>query len=108
MGDVVAKIDMKKVNEMSGDYQENLIKALKNKKAALAYLQVSLDEYNEDHDREIFMLAIKNVAMAQGGMTRLDEKTHLNQILSGKENLTLDTFMSILEVLGMRIKLAVA
>ncbi len=108
MGDIVAKIDMKKANEMSGDYQEHLIKALKNKKAALAYLQVALDEYNEDHDREIFMLAIKNVAMAQVGMTRLDEKTHLNQILSGKENLKLDTFMSILEVLGMRIKLAVA
>ncbi len=113
MGDIVAKIDMKKANEMSGDYQEHLIKALKNKKAALAYLQVSLDEYNEDHDREIFMLALKNVAIAQGGLGHLASETHLNRehlyrLFSGKGNPTFDTLTTILDALGMRIKLAAA
>lgn len=104
---------MKRVNEITGDYQEHLIQSLKNKKAALAYLQVSLDEYNEDHNKEIFMLALKNVAMAQGGLGHLSSETHLNRehlyrLLSGKGNPTLDTLTTILDALGMRIKLAVA
>lgn len=104
---------MKVVNSITGDHQKWLIDYLKNKKAALAYLQVSLDEYNKDHDREVFMLALKNVAMAQGGIGHLASETHLNRehlyrLLSGKGNPTLDTLTNILEVLGVRIKLAAA
>lgn len=110
---MTTKIDIKKVNEMTGDYQEWLISHLKNKKAALAHLQVALEEYQKDGDRESFMLSLRHVAMAQGGVAHLAKETHLNReslyrLLSGKGNPTIETLLSILRVFGIRIKLAAA
>lgn len=109
----MTKINMKRVNEITGDYQEWLISRLKNKKSARAYLQVALEEYQQDHNKEIFMIALKNVAIARGGIGHLAAETHLNRehlyrLFSGKGNPTLDTLAAILEALGMRIKLAIA
>jgi len=107
------KVDIKKVKSMTGSHQEWFISHLKNKKNARIYLQVALEEYQEDHDREAFMLSLRNVAIAQGGIAHLASETHLNRehlyrLLSGKGNPTLDTLTVILQTLGMRIKLAVA
>lgn len=109
----MTKIDIKKVKSMTGSHQEWLMSYLKNKKHARIYLQVALDEYQEDHDREAFMLALKDITKAQGGIAHLAAETHLNRehlyrLLSGKGNPTLDTLTTILQTLGMRIKLAVA
>lgn len=109
----MTKINMKRVNEITGDYQEWLISHLKNKKAALAHLQLALEEYQQDGDREAFMLSLRHVAMAQGGIAHLAHETHLNReslyrLLSGKGNPTIETLTSILRVFGMRIKLAFA
>ena len=109
----MTKVDMKKVNKITGDYQEWLITHLKNKKAACAHLQVALEEYQKDGDRESFMLSLRHVAMAQGGIAHLAHETHLNReslyrLLSGKGNPTLETLMSILNAFGLKMKLAVA
>ncbi len=86
----------KKIEALTGDYQEWLIASLKNKKAACAHLQVALEEYQQDGDREAFLLSLKNVALAQGGIAHLAQETHLNReslyrLLSGKGNPTLET-----------------
>ena len=109
----MAKVDIKKVNEITGDYQEWLISHLKNKKAACAHLQVALEEYQEDDDREAFMLSLRHVAMAQGGIAHLAHETKLNReslyrLLSGKGNPTIETLIAIFRVFGMRIKLSPA
>ncbi len=101
------------VDSMTGDYQEWLISHLKNKKAACAHLQVALEEYQHDGDKESFLLSLRHVAMAQGGIAHLAKETHLNReslyrLLSGKGNPTLETLMSILRVFGLKMKLASA
>ena len=103
---------MKKVKSMTGDYDAWLMSYLKNKKTACAYLQAALDDYQTDHDREAFMLAMKDITRAQGGIGKLSSKTHLNRehlyrLLSSKGNPTLDTLTTILKKFGFRIKLAV-
>lgn len=106
-------VDMKKVNSMTGDYRDWLISRLKNKKAKLAYLQVALEEYQQDHDRKAFMLSLRNVAMAQGGISHLAQETNLSKqnlyrLLSGKGRLTIKTLITILRAMGVRIKLVAA
>lgn len=45
------------------EYQQDLIEALKNSEEAAAYLNAALEE----KDRETFLLALRNVAEANGG-----------------------------------------
>jgi probable addiction module antidote protein len=78
---------------------------------AQAYLEVALEEYEQDHDREMFVLALRAVANAQGGIGRLAERTGLNRenlyrALSKKGNPRLDTIGRILNGLGFRLALA--
>ena len=51
-----------------GNYEEWLVNSLKNKKEAATYLQVALEEYQTDGDLEAFLLALRHVAEAQGGI----------------------------------------
>ena len=92
------------------DYQEQFINSLKNPEEAYGYLQIALEEYQEDNDTEALLIALRNVAAAQGGMTVLSKKTHLNRqnlynILSRKGNPRLDTFGLILKGLGFKLSL---
>ena len=57
---------MKKSNE----YQPNLIQSLKDPREAEEYLNAALEE----DDPELFLLALRNVAEAQGGVAQLAEK----------------------------------
>lgn len=49
----------------STTYQEDLIEALKDPQEAAAYLNAAIEE----GDRTLFLLALRNVAEAHGGMT---------------------------------------
>ena len=42
-----------------------LIESLQNKKEAQAYLQASLDAYQEDDNKEALLLALRHLAQAQ-------------------------------------------
>lgn len=57
----------RKVRQITGNYDEWFIQSLKSKKEAAAYLQVALEEYQNDGDLEAFLLALRHVAEAQGG-----------------------------------------
>jgi probable addiction module antidote protein len=89
------------------DYQRQ---RLSDPQEAQAYLEVALEEYEEDRDREAFLLALRNVAEAQGGLGALAERTGLNRenlyrALSQRGNPRLDTVGRILHGLGFRLAL---
>jgi probable addiction module antidote protein len=95
----------RKIQQNTGNYEEWLIDSLKNKKEAAIYLQVALEEYQDDGDLEAFLLALRHVADAQGGIGKLSKKTHLNReslykTLSNKGNPKLQTIGILLKGLG--------
>jgi DNA-binding phage protein len=51
-------------------YQEDLIESLKNPDEAAAYLNAAIEE----GDRAVFLMALRNVAKALGGITSIAEK----------------------------------
>ena len=73
----------------SKKYQDWLIEKLKDHNEAVAYLNAALEESlkGDEESQHLFLLAVRNVAEAHGGMSKLAEKAHL-----GRESLykTLD------------------
>lgn len=103
----------RKIREATGDYQEWLINSLKNKNEAAAYLQVALEAYQNDDDLEAFLMALRHVAEAQGGLGTLSKKTHLNReslykTLSSKGNPKLQTIGILLKGLGFEFSIKAA
>jgi len=103
----------RKIRQVTGDYQEWLINSLKNKKEAAAYLQVALESYQNDDDLEAFLMALRHVAEAQGGIGQLSKKTHLNReslykTLSSKGNPKLQTIGVLLKGLGFEFSIKAA
>ena len=61
--------------KMSNAYQTDLIESLRDAREAEEYLNAALEE----DDPELFLLALRNVAEAQGGGGSLAEKPKLNR-----------------------------
>lgn len=92
----------------SRDYQESLIKRLSDPIEAAAYLDAAL----ENGDRPAFLLAIRNVIDALGGMTKIAHSTGLNRenlyrVLSEKGNPELNSLEKLLKALGLRLSVEV-
>jgi probable addiction module antidote protein len=92
----------------SRDYQETLIKGLSDPREAAAYLDAAL----EDGDRPAFLLAIRNVIDALGGMTQISRHSGLNRenlyrVLSEKGNPELNSLEKLLKALGLRLSVEV-
>ncbi len=95
------------------DHHEVVIDELQNPEMAKSYLEVALEEYELDGDLSFFLEALRNVAEAQGGMTKLASKTGLNRqnlyrVLSENGNPELRTISLILHTLGYRLSVAFA
>ncbi|MBR8834065.1 MAG: putative addiction module antidote protein [Stigonema ocellatum SAG 48.90 = DSM 106950] len=95
------------------DHHEVVIDELRNPEMAKSYLEVALEEYEQDGDLSFFLEALRNVAEAQGGMAKLAEKTGLNRqnlyrVLSENGNPELRTISLILHTLGYRLSVAFA
>jgi len=93
----------------SRSYHEDLIESLQNPREAEAYLNAALEE----EDPELFLLALRNVAEAQGGVTQLAEKTKLNReslykMLSERGNPELRSLEALLHALGFRLAVTAA
>ena len=87
-------------------YQGDLIEALKDPREAAAYLNAAIEE----NDRAVFLLALRNVAEAQGGMAALARKAHMNReslyrMLSNKGNPEIRSIFALLN--SMRLRLTV-
>lgn len=81
---------------------------LADSKNAKTYIETAIEEYHEDGNLEFFLLALKDVADAQGGLSKLAKETNLNRqglykALSKDGNPTLTTLDSILNNLGFRL-----
>lgn len=77
---------------------------------AQIYLEVAIEDFERDGDQEAFLLAMRDVAEAQGGLGVLAARTHLNRehlyrALSAKGNPRLATVGKILRGLGYSIRL---
>lgn len=90
------------------NFREYHIEQLKNPEEAKVYLEVALEEYEKDKNTEAFLMAIRDVAEAQGGLSALAKRTNLNRqnlykALSRKGNPKLITIGTILHGLGFRL-----
>lgn len=85
-------------------YQKDLIASLTDPCEAAAYLNAAI----EDGDRAVFLLAIRNVAKAYGGMSALAEKAGLNReslyrMLSKRGNPEIKSLSALLRAMGLRL-----
>jgi len=91
-------------------FKENLLKALSDPKEAQAYLEAALSAYETDGNTDALLLAMRDVAQAQGGVGQLAKRVgitreHLYNVLASKHNPRLDNLLSILSGLGFRVRL---
>jgi probable addiction module antidote protein len=88
----------------TASYDELLIEMLKDEDRALAYLNAALDE----PDPRLFLIALRNVTQAQGGVGKIAKLSGLNReslyrALSQKGNPGVQTLAAILGALGARL-----
>ena len=85
-------------------YDDYMIRSLKDPKRAEAYLNAAL----EDEDPRVFLLALRRVAEARGGMSKAAASSKLNReslyrMLSKKGNPSLQSLGALLSSLGFRL-----
>jgi probable addiction module antidote protein len=89
----------------SASYHADLLRRLKNPKFAAAYLSACVAE-----DKETFLLALRDVAEARGGVGALAAKAHLNRehlfrLLSKPGNPRLDSLQQLIKAIGLKLTL---
>ena len=87
-------------------YQDILIDDLKDPKEAQGYLNAALEE----GDEKLFLIALKNVLEAQGGLSEFSKRARLNRVslykmLSRRGNPEWGSIISLLNALGIRFQL---
>ena len=87
------------------DFRDYHMEQLHDPEDARIFLSVVLEEYEEDGDTEAFLLALKDVTEAQGGIAKIAERTKLSQqdiynFFANKDNPRFDILESILQALG--------
>jgi putative addiction module killer protein/probable addiction module antidote protein len=85
-------------------YRENLLKSLKDPDEAAYYLNACL----EDADARVFLLALRDVADARGGVRAVSQEARLNReslyrMLSKSGNPSLDSLAAVLNACGLRL-----
>jgi probable addiction module antidote protein len=89
-------------------YEDLLDEDLKDSTEALGYLNACL----EDRDPDLFLLALRDVARARGGVAKLAEITELNRehlyrMLSQDGNPEFRSLEMLLDALGFRLAIAI-
>lgn len=85
------------------EYKRRLLKELKDSRYASGYLTAALDE-----GEDVFLLALRDIVQAQGGMSSLARMTKLNRenlydMLSRSGNPRLRSVTAILDRLGFEV-----
>ncbi len=91
-------------------YRDYLVERLADPQEAAAYLKAALEEFERDGEAEAFLLALRSVVEATGGIAELAQRTNLNRqhlyrALSGRSNPKLSTLGTILGGLGLRLSI---
>ncbi|MDZ7795314.1 MAG: addiction module antidote protein [Spirochaetia bacterium] len=89
-------------------YRDFVKELVRDSSEATEYLTAALEDYEVDGNLPAFLKAIRTVVDAQGGITKLAEKTNLNRqhlyrSLSEDGNPTIKTLDAILHALGLRL-----
>ena len=88
-------------------YEDSLYEALQDPREAIEYLNAAM----EDDDPSVFLLALKDLADAHGGVTRIAETAHLNRqnlyrALSENGNPTYESLQAVLHAMGLRLSIS--
>lgn len=96
----------------SRKYQEFLLEQLQDHDFAVAYLNEALNESlkGDEESQKLFLIALRNVAEAQGGISALAKKANvgresLYKTLSGTGNPKWHTLVSLVIALGLNLRL---
>jgi len=94
------------------NYHEWLLEKLKDHDEAVAYLNAALEESlkGDEESQHLFLIALRNVAEAQGGIAHLAKKAHvgresLYKTLSENGNPKWHTLVSLVIALGLNLRL---
>lgn len=90
--------------------QQSLHEQLKDHNKAIAYLNVALEESLKNESRHHFLVALRNVAEAQGGIGALAKKAQMGReslykTLSDTGNPKWHTLVSLCGAMGLQLKL---
>ena len=85
-------------------FEDDLIESLKDPEHALGYLNAALEE----NHAPTFLLGLKYVARAQGGISKLSRlsnlhRVNLHRILSKSGNPELKSLSNVLDALGLKL-----
>ncbi len=88
------------------NYDASLLEALRDTEEAAAYLAASLEDPDNPDAEKLFLMAVRNVAIAQG-MTELARKTNLSReslykALSANGDPKHSTLKTVLRAVGLR------
>lgn len=96
----------------SRNYQDFLLEQLQDHDFAVAYLNEALNESlkGDEESQKLFLMALRNVAEAQGGVGALAKKAHvghesLYKTLSGTGNPKWHTLVSLCVAMGLNLRL---
>ncbi len=92
------------------NFKDYHIEQLRDPEDAKIYLSVALEDYEKNEDIEAFLLAVRDVAEAQGGMSKLAKRVNLTheglyKALSENGNPRLNTMGKILHGLGFKFSI---
>ena len=73
------------------------------------YINAALEQYFEDHNKELFLASLKEIIKAKGGVTEFSRHAHINRqhiykMLSDKGNPSFDNIGSLLMALGLKLQ----
>ena len=73
------------------------------------YINAALEQYFEDHNKELFLASLKEVIQAKGGVSEFSKRTHINRqhiyrMLSTKGNPSFNNIGSLLTALGLKLQ----
>ncbi len=90
----------------SVDYMDHLLKDLQDPECAAGYLTAALEESDK-----VFLIALRDVVQAQGGIAALSKATNLNRenlydMLSSSGNPRLSSITTLLNRLGFTMQFA--
>ena len=91
-------------------FKDYHIEKLRDPEDAKIYLSVAFEDYEKNEDIDAFLLAVRDVAEAQGGISKLAERLSLtddglNRVLSENGNPQLNTIRKILHELGFKFSI---
>jgi probable addiction module antidote protein len=89
--------------------KDYLKEQLKDDDYVKEYINAALELYFEDHNKELFLVSLKGIIQAKGGVTEFSKHSHINRqhiyrMLSDKGNPSFENIGSLLIALGLKLQ----